>query len=175
MTMNIESKTECDMDVTLAKKGNKEAFARLIHRYKYSMYRVAKSIVNIQEDAEDIVGEAIIKAYTKIHTLKRNDIFKSWILKIVINESYQFLRKSSKIVPLEENDLNNHIHEDVYEDGELINAVNKLEENQRIVTILFYYEDMSLNDISKMIDIPVGTVKSRLSRAKEKLKLLISN
>lgn len=171
--MKIEEKKGYDIDVVLAKKGNKEAFARLIHKHKYSMYRVAKSIVKVQEDAEDIVGEAIIKAYTKIHTLKRNEIFKSWLLKIVINESYQFLRKNSKIVPLEEGDIKNHIYEDTYENAELLKAINKLDENQRIVTILFYYEDMSLSDISKLIDIPVGTVKSRLARAKEKLRVLI--
>lgn len=174
--MHIEDKIhKVELDVALAKKGNNEAFARLIHKYKYSMFRVAKSIVNVQEDAEDIVGEAIIKAYTKIYTLKRNEIFKSWLLKIVINESYQFIRKNSKVTFLEEGDLNNHTYEDTYKDQELLNAINKLEENQRIVTILFYYEDMSLNDISKLIDIPVGTVKSRLSRAKEKLRLLINN
>ncbi|MHC1684123.1 MAG: RNA polymerase sigma factor [Clostridiaceae bacterium] len=174
--MQLEDKiNETEFDVALAKKGNNEAFARLIHRYKHSMYRIAKSIVNMQEDAEDIVSESIIKAYTKIHTLKRNDIFKSWIFKIVINESYQFIRKNSKVIALDDVNLSNQIYEDTYIDGELSNAINKLEENQRIVTILFYYEDMSLNDISKLIDVPVGTVKSRLSRAKDRLRLLIND
>jgi len=171
--MQVE-KSELEIDVSLAKKGNKDAFARLIHTYKYSMYRLAKSMVSNQEDAEDIVSESIIRAYIKIHTLKRNDIFKSWLLKIVINESYHFLRKNSKVIPLKEEDLKKQSYEDTYNDDELSKAINTLEDNHRIVTYLFYYEDMSLNDIAKLLDIPVGTVKSRLSRAKEKLKLILT-
>jgi len=171
--MQVE-KSELEIDVSLAKKGNKDAFARLIHTYKYSMYRLAKSMVSNQEDAEDIVSESIIRAYMKIHTLKRNDIFKSWLLKIVINESYHFLRKNSKVIPLKEEDLKKQSYEDTYNDDELSKAINTLEDNHRIVTYLFYYEDMSLNDIAKLLDIPVGTVKSRLSRAKEKLKLILT-
>jgi RNA polymerase sigma-70 factor (ECF subfamily) len=63
--------------------------------------------------------------------------------------------------------------EDRYRNFELIEAVKSLEEGQRIVTILFYYEDMSIKEIAKTLSVPEGTVKSRLGRAKERLKNLI--
>lgn len=82
-------------------------------------------------------------------------------------------KKKKREIVFDESNIIKDTYEDNYKDFELARAINLLEENQQIVTILFYYEDMSIKDISRTLDWPEGTVKSRLSRAKERLKSLI--
>ena len=81
------SKDQLIMEVKRAKAGDKEAFCTLIRLNKVAVYRVAKSILNKEEDVEDAVSEAILKAYKNIHTLKDEAFFKTWLIRIVINES----------------------------------------------------------------------------------------
>lgn len=173
--MNIFTLKEIDQDVILAKKGDGEAFARLIHKHKVSMYRVAKNILRNEQDIEDSIGDTILKAFTNISSLRRIETFKSWIISILVNQCYNILKKKNREVITDELANNAAIYEDKYLNFELTTAITTLDEDQRIVTILFYYEDMSLKEISKVLNIPEGTVKSRLFRAKKKLKTLIGD
>ncbi|MGK0467219.1 RNA polymerase sigma factor [Clostridium sp.] len=163
------------LNVVKAKKGDNEAFGALIHINKLSMYRISKSILKNEHDVEDAIGETILKAYKNISHLKNNDIFKSWLFKILVNECYSAIKKKKREILTTEFDNCDNTYEDNYKDFKLMNAINSLEENKRIATILFYYEDMSISMISKTLGIPEGTVKSRLSRAKENLKVLVVN
>lgn len=172
--MQLRNHSMADTDVAYAKKGDGDAFGRLIHNSKLSMYRIAKSILKNEHDIEDALSDTILKAYTNITNLRRNETFKPWVYKILINECYAMIRKRKKEIAFDEFENIEDTYEDNYTDFELARAVNSLDENQRIVTILFYYEDMSLKEISKILGLPEGTVKSRLSRAKERLKDLIS-
>ena len=172
--MIFQNNSIADIDVSNAKKGDGDAFVRLIQNNKLSMYRIAKCILKNEQDVEDALSNAILKAYTNISNLRRNETFKPWIYKILVNECYAIIRKKKREIAFEEFENIENTYEDNYKDFELAKAVNSLEENQRIVTVLFYYEDMSLKEISKTLDLPEGTVKSRLSRAKERLKSLIS-
>ncbi|MTK13684.1 MAG: sigma-70 family RNA polymerase sigma factor [Clostridiaceae bacterium] len=153
-------------DIKLAKKGDKSAFVRIIEDNKASMYRVAVSILNNEQDVEDALQNTIIKAYEGIVSLKKNQYFKTWLIRILINECNTIFRSNKKIVHVEEfhdkasNDFSNL---------ELTNAVNSLEEDLRIVTTLFYFEDIPQKDIANILSIPEGTVRSRLSRARNKL------
>ncbi|WML37408.1 sigma-70 family RNA polymerase sigma factor [Clostridium sp. OS1-26] len=153
-------------DIKLAKKGDKAAFVRIIEENKASMYRVAISILNNEQDVEDAFQNTIIKAYEGIGSLKKNQYFKTWLIRILINECNAILRSNKKIVHVEEfddkasNDFSNL---------ELTNAVNSLDEDLRVVTTLFYFEDIPQKDIANILSIPEGTVRSRLSRARNKL------
>lgn len=153
-------------DIKLAKKGDKAAFVRIIEENKASMYRVAVSILNNEQDVEDAFQNTIIKAYEGIGSLKKNEYFKTWLIRILINECNAILRSNKKIVHVEEfddkasNDFSNL---------ELTNAVNSLDEDLRVVTTLFYFEDIPQKDIANILSIPEGTVRSRLSRARNKL------
>lgn len=154
----------------------KEIFCTYINNYKLNMFRLAKSIVRNDADAEDVTSEAILKAYRNIKDLRSFASFKPWVLKIVVNEAYSLVNKRKRVMYLEELEVpeeSNETH--LRESGELWAAVEKLEDEFRTVTILFYYEDMSIKDISKTLSIPVGTVKSRLARARQKLKELLIN
>ncbi|MDP4179571.1 MAG: sigma-70 family RNA polymerase sigma factor [Bacillota bacterium] len=163
-----------DIDVSNAIKGNGDAFCRLINNNKLSMYRIAKSILKNEYDVEDAISDTILKAYTNIVKLRRSSTFKQWVFKILINECYSTLKKKKRETVSDVFDNMKDTYEDNYKDFELARAIDSLEENQRIVTVLYYYEDMSLKDISRTLDWPEGTVKSRLSRAKERLRSLIN-
>lgn len=166
MKENINKSLE--YEVKLAKKGDKKAFISLIKSCEKSLYRVAKGILSKDEDCEDAIQETIIKAYESIINLKKNQYFKTWIIKILINECRKIYNSQKRIVSIDK------LKEDGVEDNhgklEVREAINKLSEELRVPTILFYYEDISVKDISKIMDIPEGTVKSRLSRARSKLQ-----
>jgi RNA polymerase sigma-70 factor, ECF subfamily len=163
------SKDELIMEVKRAKRGDKEAFCNLIRINKIAIYRVAKSILNNQEDIEDAVSEAILKAYKNIQALKQEVFFKTWLIRIVINESNNLYKKRAKEIAVDKDHFKNIKVNDNYKDLSLYNAINSLDEDLRITTILFYFEDMKYKDIAKVLNVKEGTIKSRLSRAKEKL------
>ena len=91
------SKDELIIQVKRAKRGDKEAFCNLVRVNKVAIYRVAKSILNKEEDIEDAVSEAILKAYKNIPKLKNEEFFKTWLIRIVINESNNLYKKSGII------------------------------------------------------------------------------
>lgn len=163
------SKDELIMKVKRAKRGDKEAFCNLIRVNKIAIYRVAKSILNNEEDIEDAVSEAILKAYKNIQALKQEVFFKTWLIRIVINESNNLYKKRAKEIVVDKDHFKNIKVNDSYRDLSLYDAINSLEEELRITTILFYFEDMKYKDIAKVLNVKEGTIKSRLSRAKEKL------
>lgn len=164
-----------EKDVLIAKKSGqaaKEAFVRLIHACEMSMYRIAKSIVRTDEAVADVMQEAILKAYDSLHGLREPRYFKTWLIRILINECQQYLRLNEKIVPIGEW-IDTSGASPSYDFIALEEALNQLPEDSRVVVALFYYEDMLVRDIAALLDIPEGTVKSRLSKARKQLKELL--
>lgn len=155
--------------VSQAKKGDKDAFLSLIDENRLSIYRVARGILNNKEDIEDALQNTIIKSYEKIGTLKKDEFFKSWIIRILINECNLILRRNKKTIFLDKLE-NEESYSDDYGNIELTSVVNSLSEDLRITTVLYYFEDMSTKEISEMLNIAEGTVRSRLARAREKLR-----
>ena len=174
-----QDKEELIMQVRKAKYGDKEAFCNLIRINKVAIYRIAKSILIKEEDIEDAVSEAILKAYKNIKTLKNDDFFKTWLIRIVINESNNLYKKRQREIAFEKDHFSKIKVNDTYKDLTLHNAINSLDDDLRTITILFYFEDLKYKDIAKAMGVDVtgmsqdgikeGTVKSRLSRAKERL------
>lgn len=151
-----------------------EIFVKLIQDNKVSLYRLCKSIIKDEYEAEDIISEAILKAFKNLHRLKCIGSFKPWIMKIVVNECYNSLRKSKGIELKESMETLNLTYEEE-PNHELMDTINRLNKEFRSILTLFYYEDMSIKDISEVLNISQGTVKSRLSRAKASLKLLLED
>lgn len=152
--------------------GRNEHFCSCISEYKCNMFRLAKSILHNDADAEDAVSEAIMEAYKSLPTLRNTKSFKPWIMKILINESYALSNRRKKEIVCSDMEISDEAVVD--ENKELWNTVNGLDEEFRIVTVLYYYEDLSLKEICKVLDLPMGTVKSRLSRARNKLKDILA-
>ena len=159
-------------DVVLAKKGDKVAFERLVRKHSVSLYRVARGILKCESDIEDATQETIIKAYKKLVSLRSDLYFKTWLIKILVNECNYILRSNKKTVNLIETEPTSFDRQ--YEDFELFSVVQSLDTDLRIVTLLFYYEGLPQKDIAEVLELPVGTVSSRLSRSREKLRALIT-
>ncbi|MBU3105100.1 RNA polymerase sigma factor [Clostridium gasigenes] len=170
--LNFYSFNKCKIEEDTIKKIDKTEFIKLIEENKLPVYRLAKSIVKNEHDVQDVVNEAIVKAYENLERLKSRESFKSWLMRILVNECYTLLNRKKKI-KLEENMAVYNICYKESDSYELMCEVEKLKLEFRTVLILFYYEDMSIKSISEVLSISQGTVKSRLSRAKAKLKTIL--
>lgn len=150
----------------------REWFAREIHDARVSLYRLALSITENPHDAEEAVAEAVYKAYAKLHSLRNREKFRSWILKITANEAKGLIRKRGKMIPLEvvETEKTTPGPE---ADHSLWQMVQTLPQDQREAVILFYYEDLPINEIAQIVVAAPGTVRVRLSRAREQLRKLL--
>ncbi|KJF26880.1 hypothetical protein TZ02_10750 [Clostridium aceticum] len=149
-------------------QGNKSAFSILFKEYYNTSYRISRSILKNDSDIEDALQEAAIKAYKNIIKLKDADLFKPWFIRIVINESYNVLKRKTHL-PLDTLINCTSIPNEICNDIDIKNAILNLDDDLRLVTVLYYYEDLSIKSISKLLNIPEGTVKSRLYRARNSL------
>lgn len=136
-------------------------------------YRLAYSYVKNESDAMDIVQEAAYKAIYKSRTLKNPEYAGTWICRIVINEAYNVLRKKQK----EDCSLENpeQSWEDHYEDLDLYHAIHQLKTEEQTIIYLRYYEDKQLEEIAEITQEKLSTVKSRLYRAMNKLKIALAD
>lgn len=150
-----------------AKKGNGKAFTKLIEENIKSIYRVAKGILSSEDDIEDAIQNTILKAYSNIKTLRKEELFKTWLIKILINECNKIYNFNKKCISLDK--VIEEQYNDKYENLDLKIAVDSLSDELRLVIVLFYFEDLKISEVSEIIGIPEGTVKSRLSRAKTKI------
>ena len=147
---------------------DKDTFTSLVREYTPNLYRLTLGILHNREDAEDAVAESILKAYEKIHTLRNPDSFRPWIMQIAANEAKRIYVKNKRSTPMENvEEYMPEFHDDHHE---LWDVVMKLDVDFREVTILYFYEQLSIKEIGKILHIPEGTVKSRLYRAKQQLK-----
>ena len=160
--MDIES-------IKRAKEGDTDEIGKIILENMQSLYRVAFSILRTEQEIEDAVSNTVVAVFEKIHTLKHEEYAKTWITKILINECYKIYNHNKKIVYLE-----NYNCEDTYDlnenDINVKEIIEKLDKDLKTIVVLYYFEDFSVKEISQMVKIPEGTVKSRLSRARAELQ-----
>lgn len=147
---------------------SQEVFAKQIREYAPNMYRLALSMLPNREDAEDAVSEAVLRAYENRHTLRSQERFKPWIMQITANEARKIYRKNKRVTPVD----NPEVYMPAFWDErhELWDAVSKLKSPYREVIVLYFYERFSIREIGAVLQVPEGTVKSRLSRGKKQLR-----
>jgi RNA polymerase sigma-70 factor, ECF subfamily len=158
--------------VERAQKGDDKAFLELFQKYEVDIYRTAYVFMKNKEDALDVVQETAYKSFKKIATLKNPAYFKTWLIKIAMSTATDMLRKQKKVVQL------NSVHtewvaaqtEDVSLSLTLKDLLEVLSEEEKQVILLKYYYDHTFNEISKIVEHPLGTVKSILYRALGKLR-----
>lgn len=147
----------------------REQLGQLILASEDSMYHVAKALLYNDADCQDAIQEAIAKAFDKIGTLKQDTYAKTWLLRILINECYEIMRKEKKIISLEtceqeEPWMERQDYSDLYE------ALMGLTEEARLTVTLYYMEGYNIREIARMTKVTESAVKSRLARARTKLK-----
>ena len=146
---------------------------KYIKENQNKLYRIAFSYTKEEESALDIVQESIEKALKNIHQLKTTEYIKTWFYRILINESLQYVKKNKKLIMYSIDDLEKNIYweEDIQKDDiDIYKCVQKLNDKLKTVIILIFFEDMKIEEIAKVTNTNVNTVKSRLYKALEELK-----
>lgn len=183
-----------DYELILVKKsisGDVDAFEELIKGYKKMAYNIALRVLRNKEDAEDISQEALIKVFKNIGSFNMKSSFKVWLYRIVMNTCLDFKRKKNIITysidkPLDndENEIMQEIPDNTYnpdiviqnelESQMLYDSIDSLDDDFRTVIVLRDMQGLSYKDIASVLSCNEGTVKSRLNRARNKLKEIIS-
>ena len=151
---------------------DKNEFAERVTAAEDTLYHIAKSVLKRECDCEDAVSEAIVTAYGNLHSLKDERFFKTWLCRILINKCYQICRANRRVVPLEDY-MEAAPSAEQRETLGVFEAVMQLKPELRLVLVLRYVEGFQTAEVAKMLQIPAGTVKSRLSRARTELKSLL--
>jgi len=172
--------------VVLARSGDKDAFGQLIERYQQMVKRIALGMIADEEIARELAQEAILQAYLSLDHLRDNMRFKSWLYGIVLNICRSYIRDQkadlfsleamtggmyrdieffpSDVIDPEEIAEQRELHQVV------LSAIEHLSPKDRVATLLFYYEQLSLREIAAVLGVSVSAVKGRLFRAREQLR-----
>lgn len=174
--------------VAKAKAGDADAFGVLVNHYDRRVFRMAKQITQNDEDAEDVLQETFLKAYSHLDDFQGNSKFYTWLVRIAVNEALMKLRKrrSDKTVPLDDPiDTGEDVvareiavwdenPEDTYSREELASildeAVQSLKPAYRTVFVLRDIEEMSIEETAEALNLSISAVKSRLLRARLQLR-----
>lgn len=159
---------EVEVAAKRAQKGNQKAFISLIRHFETNLYRISYSILKNDYDCADAIQETILKAYQSIHTLKKHKYFKTWLIRILINQCNHLLKKKKKVVSIVEIQEMPSTTSD-FDRVEMKEALDSLDPDLRLIITLYYLEDIPLKEIAKCLEIPEGTIKSRLHRARTML------
>ena len=153
---------------------DRESFVAQVTELQETLYRTARSILRNEQDAQDAVQEAVTQAFARLHTLRDPAKFKPWLLRILVNTCYDACRRRRSTVYLEAvEETLAAPQSDCEERMSLWSAVMRLPEEQKAVVTLFYYEDLPIRAISEVLGVTQGTVKTRLSRARGRLRQML--
>lgn len=183
---NLSEKAQYDYRLVLsAINGNQKSYEELFKRYKDAIFFMLLKMVNNKNDAEDLTFEAFGKAFRNIKQYSPKYAFSTWLFKIASNNCIDFLRKkkgntisidgrddseNERTIPLESNTLNPE--QEFIKDQKakiMRNEVGRLKERYRRLIELRYFEEFSYEEIAKELNLPIGTVKAQLFRARELL------
>ena len=156
--------------------GDQEAFSNLFHSIELEMYKIARVKLNNEDDVYDAMQETIILIYKNLRKLKHKEYFKTWSTKILINECNKIYKKQVKTknnIEISENinvDDSNNLFCKIENDYDFNKLLYILNSKERTIISLFYVDNYSINEISKILKITPGAAKTRLRRTKEKIK-----
>jgi RNA polymerase sigma-70 factor (ECF subfamily) len=178
--------------VKRAKKGDRLAFAELVELYKDKLYNLSYRMTGNPQEAEDVAQEAFLKAYANLEKYDPKHKFSTWIYRIATNLCIDRMRKKkpdysldAEVDGIEGGDMYSRLpsseltpEEEVVRaemQSEVQQAIANLPENYRAAVILKYMHDMSLQEIADILEVPVSTVKTRIHRGREALRMSLSH
>lgn len=192
---HLSEKAQYDFDLVqrAVHKRDQQAYAELMDRYKDSIYFMLLKMVNDADDADDLTIEAFGKAFNRLHQYTPNFAFSTWLFKIATNNCIDFIRKKKKNVLSLDNRYNN-------DDGDSLmielksntrnpeqeaireqkikimrEVVTRLKPRYKELVEMRYFKEMSYDEISQELDLPLGTVKAQLFRARDFLANILKN
>jgi len=188
--MKDQNKNKSDNEdllwVRKARKGNNKAFEKLVLKYQKRIYFLVRKIILDHDETNDIVQDTFVKAYSNLHQFDEQFSFYPWLHRIAINTTLNFQTKRARkktsfvnpdddevkqVAKTDDNPLEQVIETEFKQ--KISEALQRLPFDQRIIFMLRTSEQLSYEEISKQLDISIGTVMSRLSRARAKLKELL--
>lgn len=162
---------ECKMRklVESAIQGDADAFLELMEMNSLSMYKVARGILRDDADVADAMQDTILRSFEKIHTLQKPEFFKTWLIRILINECNQIVRHYKKISPQEELPETPRQDQSLAE-FEFKEMLGQVDEKYRVILTLYYEQGFKIAEIAELLEINENTVKTRLVRAREQVR-----
>lgn len=149
-------------------------FDKLLAKDKTAVERFVKFKISIKEDAEDILQNTYITAMQKCNQLNNKDSFKAWIISIARNKCNDYFRNKAKFLDIPVENLIDKVtvvgKNGITEINAIHETIEKLGSKEKQILYLYYWKEMSQEEIAKKLEIPIGTVKSRLFNAKQKFK-----
>lgn len=189
MSKNLSERALEDFELVVraVEDNNQLAYAELMDRYRDSVYHTMFKMVKNHDDAEDLTIEAFGKAFRKLGSYTPNFAFSTWLFKIATNNGIDFLRKKRmETLSIDDNlevdveqEFSNNMKSNALDPEErfirdqrqiiMRTLLNKLPEKYRMMIEYRFFDEMSYQEICELLDLPVGTVKAQLFRAKELL------
>jgi RNA polymerase sigma-70 factor (ECF subfamily) len=166
-----ESENEMEAVVRAAQAGDRDSFLKAFESVQQALYRAACVIMENQQDAYDATQETALIAYRCLPHLRQPCYFKTWITRIMINKCRAMLRERKKVVlQADMNTWSVSLQERSADDLGVLEAVNSLSFPYRTVVVLRYLEGYNQKEIARILNLPLGTVKSRINGALKKLR-----
>ncbi|WP_257535537.1 RNA polymerase sigma factor [Mesobacillus foraminis] len=164
--------------ITEVLSGNKQAYAQIINKYKDPLYGTILRMTRNQQDAADLVQEVFIKVYHQLGKFDGQGSFSSWIYRVAINHCMdEFRKKRHKMVENEmrEDHIRDSNHPEVIflkkeRNRQLEKLIGCLPEEERMIILLRYVNELSYSEIGELMNLPLATVRNKLHRAKKKLR-----
>ncbi|HEX2958465.1 MAG TPA: sigma-70 family RNA polymerase sigma factor [Chitinispirillaceae bacterium] len=165
--------------ISLAAQGDKQAFSELFNQYRVMIYRIVIRFLGVSEDADDAVQQVFIELYKSLPGYMGNSKFTTWLYRIAVNVSIQYIRKRKRGSDFEI--FNPEFHVDTTQNSsssveqkelqkQIAAALEGIHERKRSVLVLHDMEGLTMEEISEITGLPLGTVKSRLFHAREELR-----
>lgn len=184
MSSNIQMTTNDDDIINQIKSGNSKAFAVLVERYKDLVFTLAFRMLKHREEAEEVSQDTFIKVYKSLEKFKGDSKFSTWIYKVAYNTCLDRIKRNKR--QMSEVAINEFTEHEV---KTIDNALGRLEKNEQQQTIqdclqrlssedsflltLYYFEDLSLEEMSKIVNIEPSTIKVKLFRSRKKLASIL--
>lgn len=192
---NFSDKAKYDYQLVLKalNNGDQNAYAELMDRYRDSIYFMLLKMVNNKDDADDLTIEAFGKAFNRLHLYTPNFAFSTWLFKIASNNCIDFIRRKKKNTLSIDQSFGGEDGDEMYIDlksGDLTpeeiaiqeqkikmmrNVVSKLKPRYRQLIEMRYFQQLAYEEISAELDLPLGTVKAQLFRARDMLFQILKN
>ena len=159
--------------VKRAKNKDEKAFDELILTIEEEMYLIAKTRLYSDDDIADAIQETILLCYKNIHKLKENKFFKTWVIRILINECNKIHKRKRKYsISFEDKEIEKYVKiEENYDENIGFDIlIRNLEAEEKLILTLYYCSGYTTKEISKILKKNEGTIRSKISRSKDKLK-----
>lgn len=149
---------------------DRDAFGRRVSAIWPGMVRVAACVLRNQSDAEDAAAQAVLRCYERLPSLRSEDALEAWMMRACINQARTLLRRRGRVILRDE--WPEEAADAPQERPALMPLLMRLKQKDRMVLVLMYYENQSVDEIARVLGVPRGTAASRITRARKRLRAL---